>query len=96
MRLADASLRLCVPGDLFDECDQGLEWETEVGFFTDWPDPPWLVALGQRGFFNEFTVTMSRFAMNVAVADREEFDRQFGVQPIPKGQARSGPPRLCP
>lgn len=32
-----------------------VQWSAEVGFFKQW-EPPWAVLLGQRGFFDQFTV----------------------------------------
>lgn len=52
-------------------------WEAEVGFFTKW-EPPWAVLLGQVGFFDKFTVTMSRLAQALAVERKEVFDQRFG------------------
>jgi hypothetical protein len=57
----------------------GIKWEATVGFFMNWPDPPWLLILGQCGFFDQFTVTLSRFAQAVAVERRECFDDRFGI-----------------
>jgi hypothetical protein len=55
---------------------QGVEWQTEVGFFTKW-EPPYGLVLGQVGFFNHFTVTMSRFSQALAVEALEQFDQRF-------------------
>jgi hypothetical protein len=55
---------------------QGVEWQTEVGFFTKW-EPPYGLVLGQVGFFNYFTVTMSRFSQALAVEALEQFDQRF-------------------
>ncbi|MBW3663200.1 MAG: hypothetical protein KY469_08890 [Actinobacteria bacterium] len=52
------------------------EWSAEVGFFTQW-EPPWGVVLGQQGFFDRFTVTMSRLALALALEDRDVFDARF-------------------
>ncbi len=38
--------------------------------------------LGQRGFLDQFTVSMSQFAQLTAVEEREEFDKRFGVPPV--------------
>jgi hypothetical protein len=42
------------------------QWRADVGFLTDW-EPPWLVVLGQVGFFDEFTVSMNRRTRTLAV-----------------------------
>lgn len=34
--------------------------------------------LGQRGFFDQFTVTLSRFAQAFAIEPIETFDDRFG------------------
>ncbi len=57
-----------------------LEWRTEVGFLRTW-EPPWNVLLGQKGFFDQFTVTMTRHACAVAIEDLGEFDDRFDVPP---------------
>jgi len=57
----------------------GVRWEATVGFFMNWADPPWLVILGQCGFFDKFTVTLSRFAQSVAIERQECFDTRFGI-----------------
>lgn len=66
---------------LFPELDTEdpplTSWEAEVGFFTKW-EPPWAVLLGQVGFFDKFTVTMSRLAQALAVERKETFDERFG------------------
>ncbi|MFC7358888.1 hypothetical protein [Nocardioides astragali] len=61
--------------------DQYIEWETEVGFVDQWR-PTFLMLLGQRGFLDQFTVSMSQFAQLTAVEEREEFDKRFGVPPV--------------
>jgi hypothetical protein len=53
-----------------------VEWRTEVGFFTRW-EPPYGLVLGQVGFFDNFTVTMSRFSQALAVEALDQFDRRF-------------------
>jgi len=37
-------------------------------------------ALGQRGFFDQFTVTMNRQAQTVAIEDWRAFDDRFSIQ----------------
>lgn len=74
-RFVDMRLRLLAPdGD--DE--HYFEWETEVGFFESWK-PTFTVLLGQVGFLDQFTVTMSQFALQTAVEPVEAFDQRFGV-----------------
>ncbi|MDQ4142359.1 MAG: hypothetical protein M3198_01210, partial [Actinomycetota bacterium] len=60
--------------ELYPELDTDdaplTSWETEVGFFTTW-EPPWAVLLGQVGFFDKFTVSMSRLAQALAIEDKD-------------------------
>jgi hypothetical protein len=49
-----------------------------VGFVDHWR-PTFVMILGQRGFFDQFTVTMSSFALHTAIEPVEEFDTRFGV-----------------
>jgi hypothetical protein len=37
------------------------------------------VLLGQVGFFDQFTVTSSRSALQLGIEDAERFDRRFGM-----------------
>jgi hypothetical protein len=53
-------------------------WQAEVGFFNSW-EPPWMVILGGRGFFDQFTVTMHRAVPAMAVEPYEAFDERFGT-----------------
>ena len=55
-----------------------VRWRTPVGFMA-WPDPPWMVILGQSGFFDQFTVCMSRLAQNAALHHRDHFDLTYGT-----------------
>jgi hypothetical protein len=94
IRFADVSIHLCPPDSdplnpdtSAPERPAMLEWRTQVGFFMDWPDPPWLILLGQCGFFDQFTVLMNRHAQRVAVAPLGEFDERFGT-----GSAGRRPP----
>lgn len=75
VRFVDLRIRLLAPGGT-DE--QFIEWETEVGFFDQWR-PTFLMIRGQRGFLNQFTVTMSQFSQLTAVEEREKFDDRFGI-----------------
>jgi hypothetical protein len=67
--------------ELYPELDSEepplISWDAEVGFFARW-EPPWAVLLGQVGFFDKFTVTMSRLAQVLAVERKEAFDERFG------------------
>ena len=81
-RFTGITLRLDAPEGSRNEY---LEWEATVGFFTQW-EPPWGLLLGQIGFFDHFTVTMSRISQAFALEAVEEFDRRFGVQ-IERGSA---------
>jgi len=49
--------------------------------------------LGQVGFFDRFTVTMSRQAMLLSIEDWDAFDERFGVPatPAPEPPARFTP-----
>jgi hypothetical protein len=92
IRVLEATLRLCAPPGLeHHECDEknSLTWTAEVGFFESWEAPPWLLILGQIGFFDRFTVTLSRFAQAVAVEPQGRFDQRFGD--IPPGPSMAGP-----
>lgn len=60
-----------------------VQWEAQIGFFDKWPSPSWGAVLGQFGFFDRFTVTMSRQATMLAVQDWDEFDERFGTRPAP-------------
>jgi len=75
VRFSDLSLRLHPPngGD-----DDFVEWQAEVGFVHHWR-PTWPILVGQVGFLDRFTVTMSRLSQHVAVEANDAFDRRFGV-----------------
>ncbi len=72
-RFTDVALRLQPPSR---RASEAVEWRTEVGFFTKW-EPPYGLVLGQVGFFDQFTVTMSRFSQALAVEALDQFDRRF-------------------
>lgn len=55
-----------------------VEWQAQVGFIEGWHSDG-LVLLGNVGFLDRFTVTMSRFAQAVAVEDYDAFDERFGA-----------------
>ena len=78
-QVSDLRIRLLAP-DGTDE--QYIEWEAEVGFFDEWR-PTFAMILGQRGFFDQFTVTMSLFSLQTAVEPLEQFDSRFGVPLAP-------------
>lgn len=74
-RFVDMRLRLLAP----DGSDAHfIEFETEVGFFDSWK-PTFTVLLGQVGFMDQFTVTMSQYAKQTAIEPVEAFDERFGV-----------------
>lgn len=78
VKFLDLALRLHPPdgGD-----DDYVEWQAEVGFVHHWR-PTWPILVGQVGFLDKFTVSMSRLAQQVAVDPADEFDRRFGVRYI--------------
>jgi hypothetical protein len=69
---ADVTLRLAPEPGM-----PGVEWQAEVGFFSEWTSAPWQVILGQVGFFDQFTITFSRHGLLLAVEDVESFDRRY-------------------
>jgi hypothetical protein len=71
----DVTLRLAPELEL-----PGVEWQAEVGFFSEWTSAPWQVLLGQVGFFDQFTVTFSRHALQVAIEDMPTFDQRYGTR----------------
>lgn len=94
VRFQDVRVRLVHPDEPEgDREPHHHEWHTQVGFFMNWPDPPWLIVLGQYGFFDPCTVTMNRESAAVAITEREDFDSRFGV---PIAPPPSKPPRLAP
>lgn len=78
VRFADVRMRLLAPGGTDDEFH---EWETEVGFIEHWR-PTFPMLLGQRGFLDQFTVTMSNFARQTAVEEAGVFDERYGVPSV--------------
>lgn len=76
VRFADLTMRLHPPDG---DDDEYVEWQAEVGFVHHWR-PTWPILVGQVGFFDKFTVTMSRPAQHAAIQADDEFDRHFGVQ----------------
>lgn len=78
VRFADVTIHLLPPSTSlrhggFDP-DATVSWQAQVGFFTQWESPPWMAVLGQVGFFDHFTVAMSRHSQALAVYDQEAFD----------------------
>jgi len=71
---SDVELRFG-PSDVGE--DQWVQWPAEVGVVEHWK-AQWPVVLGQRGFFDRFTVSMSRHSQMIAIADRDDFDRLHG------------------
>jgi hypothetical protein len=72
---ADVTLRLAPEPGL-----PGVEWQAEVGFFSEWTSAPWQVLLGQVGFFDQFTVTLGRQALQLAIEEVEAFDQRYDAQ----------------
>lgn len=75
VRFVDLTLRLHPPGGSDDDFS---EWQAEVGFVHHWR-PTWPILLGQVGFFDQFTVSMSRNAQAMAVEVWNTFDSRFGI-----------------
>lgn len=86
VRFGDLSFQLCSPDTSIGDVEPEVvaEWQTQVGFFLDWSDPPWSVILGQCGFFDQFTVVMSRLAQRLTIEPASFHDEQY-----PPGPARS-------
>lgn len=55
-----------------------VEWQAQVGFIEGWHSDG-LVLLGNVGFLDRFTVTMSRFTQAIAVEERTAFDERYGT-----------------
>jgi hypothetical protein len=79
VRFVDLILRLHPPDGTDDEY---VEWSTEVGLVNEWK-PTFPVILGQRGFFDRFTVTFNRQAQATAVEDWDAFDHRYGIALAP-------------
>jgi hypothetical protein len=54
-----------------------MSWDLEVGFIAQWR-PLYPCILGNVGFLDRFTVTLSRFSQATAVEPMESFDDRFG------------------
>ena len=55
-----------------------VAWDLDVGFIDGWR-PLYPCILGNVGFLDRFTVTISRFAQVTAVEALEAFDARFGT-----------------
>jgi hypothetical protein len=91
VRFADLQMRLLAPGGTDD---QYVQWEAEVGFVDQWK-PTFPMLLGQHGFFDQFTVTMSHFAFQTAIEPRAVFDERYGIptsQHVPEKSIRRARP----
>ena len=53
-----------------------VEWQTEVGFIEPW-DAEFFVILGQIGFFDQFTVSMSRRSLKVHIEPEDALHRRI-------------------
>ena len=76
VQLADVTMRVSPFGEQH-LADRFYEWHARIGVFVDHWQPPWSLLLGQRGFFDEFSVTMSRHTQAIALESREVFDTRF-------------------
>lgn len=76
IRLVDIALQLYPPPGVTAE---PIEWRTQIGFIMTAWEPPWPVLLGQVGFYDRFTVSMSRFVQAFAIEGEAAFDRRYGV-----------------
>jgi hypothetical protein len=76
VKFQNVRLRLLQPDGTDDDY---MEWEGEVGFVDHWL-PPWPMLLGQKGFFDKFTVSMHRAAALTVVEDWNAFDSRFEIQ----------------
>lgn len=81
VRFADVTIHLGPAHQ--DEVHWG-EWQAEVGFVERWR-ATWPVLLGQRGFFDQFTVTLNRGAQAFALTAVDDFDQRFPVPLAPNG-----------
>jgi Aspartyl protease len=72
---ADVTLRLAPSGQ---EVENAIAWITEAAVPASW-EPPWQVVLGQIGFFDQFTVSVSRLSQALAVERSHAFDDQYGL-----------------
>lgn len=75
VRFVDLALRLYAPTGADEDY---VEWHAEVGFVHHWR-PTWPILVGQVGFLDRFTVTMSRLAQQVAIEAGDTFDQRFAT-----------------
>lgn len=73
-RFVEVELRLHRWPDAPDQ--EFVDWRTEVGFVWPWR-PLYPILLGQRGFLDQFTVTISRTAQELAVEAVDAYDQRF-------------------
>lgn len=71
------------------EPEERVSWRTEVGFVPGW-QAEFPVVLGQVGFVNRFTVTLSRSAAMLAPEAPEVVDDRFGTGRPPDSAATDG------
>ncbi|MGH9225750.1 MAG: hypothetical protein ACRD2W_18630 [Acidimicrobiales bacterium] len=60
------------------DVDEAVDWRADVGFVPGWP-APFPMVLGQVGFLDTFTVTLSRVAAMLAIEAADVFDARFGT-----------------
>jgi hypothetical protein len=59
---------------------EGVQWTTEATVCTEWPNQwPWQMVLGQKGFFDFFTITFGSFGQEFALEPDLRFEERFGV-----------------
>lgn len=87
VQLTACNMALLPPPDIDEE---PIYWNPEIGIIASSWEPQWGVLLGQVGFFDIFTVTMSRHAQALAIEALEQWDVRF---PMPPQEAEEpGPP----
>jgi hypothetical protein len=64
------------PGN--DPTSSPTSWDLEVGFISGWR-PLYPCILGNVGFLDRFTVTISRYSQATAIEPMETFDDRFGL-----------------
>jgi hypothetical protein len=77
VRFADAMLR--ISPFAADPFESHYEWQAYIGFFDHW-EPTWGLLLGQRGFFEEFSVTMSRYTQMMVLEPYDAMEQRFASQ----------------
>ena len=87
--VVETSMRLCDPSFVGVEggCeeDNSLSWKAEVGFFSRWDDPPFNVILGQVGFFDHFSVSLSRHSQLAVVDEIDHLEPYADHETPPDG-----------